>query len=61
LFSIVSKFDEDAKSKKMAKLISKFYSKILELGYSLGFKFSEIKEAYQKKSEINHERQKNNY
>ena len=41
--------------------IVKWYKDYIELGYALGFSFDEIKSAYTKKNEINHQRQNNNY
>lgn len=41
--------------------IVKWYKDYIKLGYALGFSFDEIKTAYTKKNEINHQRQNNNY
>ena len=41
--------------------IVKWYKDYIKLGYALGFSFDEIKAAYNKKNQINHQRQNNNY
>ena len=41
--------------------IVKWYRDYIKLGYALGFSFDEIKTAYTKKNQINHQRQNNNY
>lgn len=41
--------------------IVKWYKNYIKLGYALGFNFDEIKAAYTKKNQINHQRQNNNY
>lgn len=61
LFAIASSLDEDDNKKKSVKKIDKYFSKYLELGYALGFKFADIQNAYLAKHEVNINRQKNNY
>ena len=43
------------------KSIVSWYKKYIKLGYALGFEFNDIKQAYQKKNLINHQRQDNKY
>ena len=43
------------------KSIVSWYKQYIKLGYALGFEFNDIKQAYQKKNLINHQRQDNKY
>lgn len=60
LFSLISKIKKND-MKKNVKVIKKFYKSYLELGIGLGYTVDVIKNAYDKKNEVNHTRQENNY
>ena len=53
-------FESTNKLNTKLRIIS-WYKKYLQLGYILCFNFDEIKAAYNRKNEINHQRQNNNY
>jgi hypothetical protein len=57
LFKIANKFKKNMKDKRLIKIVNKYFSKYLELGYCLGFKFADMKNAYLLKHETNKQRQ----